>query len=63
MEQTPELMALTACSGTLTDPGNHPGVDYDGKRVYFCNPACLRVFEENPDGFMNGEVDHPLGAG
>jgi len=61
MEQTPEPIVLTACGGTLTDPEKYPSADYNGKCVYFCNLACLRAFEENPDGFMNGEVEHPLG--
>jgi YHS domain-containing protein len=43
----------------LTDPEKYPNADYHGKRVYFCTRACLRAFEENPDGFMNGEVEHP----
>jgi len=61
MEQTPESITLTACGGKLTDPENYPSAEYKDRRVYFCNLACLRAFEENSDGFMNGEVEHPLG--
>jgi YHS domain-containing protein len=50
---------FSACGGKLTDPGNYPSADYKGERVYFCTRACLRAFEKNPDGFMNGRVEHP----
>lgn len=33
---------------------------YQGERVYFCTPACLRAFEQAPDVFMAGEVEHPV---
>ncbi|MBI3161088.1 MAG: YHS domain-containing protein [Chloroflexi bacterium] len=49
----------SVCGGALTDPEKYPSAEYHGERVYFCTRACLRVFLENPDGFMNGEVDHP----
>jgi len=55
-----EPIILSACGGKLTDPENYPGAGYNGKRVYFCTRACLRAFLENPDGFLNGEVEHPL---
>ena len=63
MEQKPEPIAKTACGGILTDPEteNYPSADYKGERFYFCARACLRAFEKNPNGFMNGEVEHPLG--
>ncbi len=59
MDTTPEPIVLSACGGKLTDPENYPSAEYKGKRVYFCTRACLQAFEGNPDGFMNGEVDHP----
>jgi len=59
MDTTPEPTILSACGGKLTNPEDYPSADYEGKRVYFCTRACLRAFEGNPDGFMNGEVDHP----
>ena len=59
MEQK-QLIAKTACGGVLTDPEKYPSAEYKGERVYFCTRGCLRAFEENPDGFMNGEVEHPL---
>jgi YHS domain-containing protein len=33
---------------------------YEGERLYFCTRACLRVFEENPEPFIAGEIEHPL---
>ena len=27
--------------------------------IYFCTLVCLRVFEQDPDPFMSGEVEHP----
>jgi len=58
MEQSEESVSKSACGGSLTDPGVYPITDHDGIRVYFCTRACLRAFEENPDGFMNEEVGH-----
>ena len=49
----------TACGGKLKDPTNYPNADYQGERVYFCTRACLRVFEQDPDAFIAGEVEHP----
>jgi len=31
-----------------------------GERVYFCTRACLRVFEQDPDPFIAGEIEHPI---
>ena len=59
MEKPQNTVIKSACGGTLTDPGAYPSANYHGNRVYFCTRACLRTFEENPDGFMNGEVEHP----
>lgn len=49
----------TACGGTLTDPTRFPSASYRGRVVYFCNRACRRAFEAEPDAFMAGEVKHP----
>lgn len=54
---TPEYK--TACGGKLKDPANYPSALYQGERVYFCTTACLSVFEQDPDPFMAGEVEHP----
>ncbi|PKO16634.1 MAG: hypothetical protein CVU39_07365 [Chloroflexi bacterium HGW-Chloroflexi-10] len=51
---------VTACNGSIQNPENFPSAIYQGKRVYFCTRACLRVFEQSPDAFMRGEVEHPL---
>jgi YHS domain-containing protein len=50
----------TACGGKIKDPSKYPSADYRGERIYFCTRACLRVFEQNPDAFMAGDVEHPL---
>jgi YHS domain-containing protein len=56
--QSPEYK--TACGGVLRDPANYPSAMHYGERIYFCTRACLRVFEQDPDPFMAGEVEHPL---
>jgi YHS domain-containing protein len=61
MEEEPKPLTLTACGGTLLEPEKYPSADYNGRRIYFCNLDCLHAFEKNPDGFMKGEVPHPLG--
>lgn len=53
--------AFTACGGILKDPSRYPNREYKGLQIYFCNEACLREFEEDPDGFMSGKVMHPVG--
>jgi YHS domain-containing protein len=49
----------TACGVKLKDPTNYPNANYRGERVYFCVRVCLQVFEQDPDPFMAGEVEHP----
>ncbi|MEW5939019.1 MAG: hypothetical protein AB1750_05115 [Chloroflexota bacterium] len=50
----------TACGGHLREPGDHPSAEFEGRRVYFCTRACLRVFESDPERFMAGEIPHPI---
>jgi YHS domain-containing protein len=50
----------TACGGLVDNPEAFASAVYRGERVYFCMLACLRAFEENPDPFMAGEVEHPV---
>jgi len=50
----------TACGGKLKDPTNYPSASYQDRQVYFCTRACLRVFEQAPDAFIAGEVEHPI---
>jgi YHS domain-containing protein len=50
----------TACGGKLDDPAKYPGAVHRGEQVYFCTRACLRVFEQDPEAFMAGKVEHPL---
>jgi YHS domain-containing protein len=52
--------AQTACGGTITNLENVPSAVYRGERVYFCILACLKAFEESPDLFMAGEIEHPV---
>jgi len=49
----------TACGGKPEEPANYPSAEYRGETIYFCIRACLRVFEEHPDAFMAGDVEHP----
>ena len=56
--QQPDL-AKTACGGRLKDTKGYPGATYRGERVYFCTNACLIAFEQDPDRFIAGEVEHP----
>jgi YHS domain-containing protein len=53
--------AKTVCGGIIKDPENYPADEYRGEQVYFCTRACRRVFRQNPDAFIAGEVEHPLG--
>ena len=58
---TPQLTEYkTVCGGVIKNPENYPSVIYHGERLYFCTRACLRVFEQNPDPFLAGNVEHPL---
>ena len=50
----------TVCGGTLKTTDGFPSALYGTERIYFCTRACQRAFEQNPDGFMAGEVEHPL---
>jgi YHS domain-containing protein len=54
-----KLVARTACGGEVDNPGELPSAIYRGERVYFCMRACLRVFQQDPDAFMAGEIEHP----
>lgn len=49
----------TVCGGILRDTMNFPNAFYKGRKVYFCNSACLQVYLEHPDAFMAGEIEHP----
>lgn len=48
------------CGGKLKDPTNYPSAMYRGEQVYFCTHASLRVFEQDPDAFIAGDVEHPI---
>jgi YHS domain-containing protein len=55
-----EIEFKTACGGRIKDPSNYPGSDYEGGQVYFCTHACMRIFHQDREAFMNGEVEHPI---
>jgi len=57
---TPLPEYKTACGGVLKVPENYPSAIYRDERIYFCTRACLRVFEQDPDPFMAGAVEHPM---
>jgi len=61
-EPTPVLLPEyeTACGGKLKAPANYPSAMYRDRQIYFCTRACLRVFEQDTDSFMAGEVEHPI---
>jgi YHS domain-containing protein len=48
-----------ACGGTTQDLEKHPSAMYRGERIAFCTFACLKAFENDPDRFMAGEIEHP----
>lgn len=53
-------IAKTVCGGKIKNTADFPSAIYEGKQIYFCTRACLRVFEENPSAFIEGEIEHPL---
>ena len=50
----------TVCGGILKEPESYPSASYRGEVVYFCTRACRRIFEQDQDAFMAGDVEHPL---
>jgi YHS domain-containing protein len=55
----PDHEELTVCGGKMEDPVDFPCAIFHGRRVYFCEPACLAAFEADPERFMAGEIEHP----
>lgn len=61
MEQTENQQVIkSVCGGILTEPEKYPSAVFKDERLYFCTRACLRVFQQNPQAFLDGEVEHPL---
>ena len=60
LDKSRASIAKTACGGKLKDTIGYPSTIYRGEQVYFCTRACLSVFEQNPDPFMAGEIEHPI---
>lgn len=52
--------ARTACGGALKKTDGFPSAMYGTERIYFCMWACLAAFEQHPDDFMAGNIQHPL---
>ncbi len=50
----------TVCGGALAEPEKYPSAVYRGEVIYFCTRGCLLAFEQAPDAFMAGEIEHPL---
>ena len=50
----------SVCGGILKNPEKYPSVIFKDERLYFCMRACLRVFEQDPQAFLDGEVEHPF---
>ena len=59
-QSSDSFYAKTACGATISSLENFASAVCRGERVYFCTLACLKVFEENPDPFMAGEIEHPI---
>ncbi len=55
----PEQGILTVCGGRIEDPDEFPSAVFQGEKIYFCHPACLRAFLQGPPRFMAGEIEHP----
>lgn len=55
-----EEFAKTVCGGILKDTTGYPSSVFQDKQVYFCTRACLKTFEQAPEAFMTGEIEHPL---
>lgn len=51
----------TACGGKLNNTDGFPSAIHRSEEIYFCSHACLRVFQQSPDDFMEGKIEHPLG--
>lgn len=60
MPQKNTPQAETVCGGKLKNPEKYPSALYRGEIVYFCTEACLHAFEQDPDRFIAGEIEHPL---
>jgi len=54
-----DAILLTACGGEIKNPEKFPSAIFHGERIYFCNSACLAVYESDPERFMAGEIEHP----
>jgi YHS domain-containing protein len=60
MSQTNLPQIETVCGGKLKHPEKYPSALYRGERVYFCTQSCLHAFEQDPDQFISGEIEHPI---
>jgi YHS domain-containing protein len=49
----------TVCRADIDRATYYPSDLHRGERVYFCNEACLRAFQSQPDAFIAGDIEHP----
>lgn len=47
-----EHMVQSKCPVMGGAPNEEVYADYEGKRVYFCCPACIDVFKKDPEKYM-----------
>ena len=47
------------CGGKLPPEAEYPSAEHNGQTYYFCLRACRRVFWEDPEAFLAGQVEHP----
>lgn len=60
MSDTNIKEAKTTCGGTLKHPEKFPSAEYRGERLYFCTQACLKAFEQDPELYLAGKIEHPI---
>ncbi|OLS32336.1 MAG: hypothetical protein HeimAB125_09860 [Candidatus Heimdallarchaeota archaeon AB_125] len=41
----------TCCGGDI--PAQQVSTVHNGKKLYFCDTACLNLFQKNPDRFLS----------
>ena len=61
MKEQQGVEIKTVCGGVLENPGNYPSSNYKGEIVFFYTEGCFKAYEKDPDSFIAGEIEHPLG--
>jgi len=58
----PGTEVVTACKGHVFYEEDTPSVEFRGKRVFFCLPACLIAFQDDPKtSCMAGDLQQESG--